>query len=417
MILVFSEKSTSRLNYVLKFAFNDKGKEYKIINDPEDFENQDGIKLNYSNLQLTANYTIEPSSLLFEEDINPSYKLEKEADGLSLNKQSDELSIVFYILSRYEEYVNPKKDEIGRFCAKDSDLYQLDLIENPLCDQLIKELWYRLGVDYQEVLKRFECVPSFDIDVAWAYKGRPIWRTLGSMIVHGGEGRLKVLMNRQKDPYDTYSEIITYAAQLDRIICFALLSDYAPKDKNINWKNFEYQSLLRGLNSSGGMGIHPGFNSFLNVKKQREEIGRLEHIVGHEVVKSRFHYLRFQIPESYDILLQNGIKKDYSMGFDDHVGFRAGTSFPFNFFQLKENKETDLIIFPFTYMDSTLKDRMKVNPSGAIEKVDKLIEKVAAVGGLFMCIWHNHTINNRGEWEGWKKVLDHTVNQSIKRYR
>jgi len=417
MVLVFAQQATNRLSYVLDFAFKDKGVDYKIIHDQIEFANQSATKLNYSSLDLDADYQVEPSGVLFEEEIDPNLKLERGKDGLEIRGTADELSVVFYLLSRYEEYVNPNKDEFGRFSAKESQLYQFGLIDRPICDELIMELWQRIGLDYQEVLKRFECVPSFDIDVAWAYKGRPLWRTLGSIVKHGGEGRLKVLLNRQKDPYDTYSDIITYAAKVDRIICFALLSDYGPKDKNINWKNFDYQSLLRGLNSSGGMGIHPGFNSFMNAKKQKEEIERLEEIVGHEVVKSRFHYLRFQLPESYDILLENGIKKEYSMGYDDHVGFRAGTSFPFKYFQLHKNQQAELLIFPFTYMDSTLKDQMKVKPDQAIELVTEMVDKVAQVGGLLMCIWHNHTINDKGEWEGWKKVLDETVSQALKHYK
>lgn len=417
MITVFAQHHSSRLQFVLDFAFKDKGEEYQLCSSSEEFNQSKQFKLNYSELELDADYHISPSGVLEESTIDSELRLEAEEGVLMLRGASDELSIIFYLLSRYEEYVKTEKDEHGRFAATNADLKKLGLLKRPVCDELVMELWQRLGLDYSEVLKRFECVPSFDIDVAWAYKGRPLWRTLGGMVKNVGDGRLRVLLNREKDPYDTYSDIITYSALVDRIICFALLSDYGPKDKNIPWDNFEYQSLLRGLNSSGGMGIHPGYNSFLKAGKQKIETERLEEIVGHEVVKSRFHYLRFQLPESYEILIENGIKKDYSMGFADDIGFRAGTSFPFNFYNLNKESITDLLVFPFVYMDSSLKDQLKLTPQQASQEVKQLIQNVSKAGGLFMCIWHNHSINNQGEWKGWKSVLDDTVKTSLELYK
>jgi hypothetical protein len=250
--------------------------------------------------------------------------------------------------------------------------------------------------------------------VAWAFKGRPLWRTLGAMLKKRGDGRLKVLMNRAKDPYDTYSEIVHISTKVDRIICFSLLSDYGKFDKNISWKNQEYQSLIRSLNSHGGMGIHPGYNSFLKKEVQLKETKRLEKIVGHGITKNRFHFLRFDLPISYRILIENGIKKDYSMGYADNIGFRAGTSFPYFHFDLAKNESSELLVFPFAYMDSALKDYLKLNLEQSKEKVKQLIEEVADVGGLFMCVWHNSSITNKGEWEDWKDILDFTITHANK---
>ena len=117
--------------------------------------------------------------------------------------------------------------------------------------------------------------------------------------------------------------------------------------------------------------------------------------------------------KSYDLLIQNGIKKDYSMGYSDRSGFRAGTSFPFYYFNLKKNKAEDLLIFPFAYMDSALKDKMNLSSEEALKHVEQIIDKTAKVGGLFMCIWHNSSVTDKGEWKGWRDVLDRTVDHSL----
>ena len=223
--------------------------------------------------------------------------------------------------------------------------------------------------------------------------------------------RWAILRNKEHDPYDTYSTIHEIAARVERIICFALLGDWSKYDKNIHWKNEHLGSLLRGLNAAGGMGIHPSYQSHLDRERINMEKERLEQIVGHSIRKSRQHFLRLRIPESYKMLLGADLNRDYSMGFADNIGFRAGTSFPYQWFDLDANTKTDLLIFPFAYMDSALKDYLNLNPLEARLEVEELIDNVEDVGGLFMFIWHNHSINDLDEWKGWKMLLDFTMDK------
>ncbi|MEO9531897.1 MAG: polysaccharide deacetylase family protein [Crocinitomicaceae bacterium] len=414
MIAIYAATKSDRLIHTLSFFFTEKEEEFELYTDLDAFKKTEGLKLNYSNEIIEGVFQIQPSALLFEDGINQELRLSKKEDLFFIGDVYDPLATAFFLISRYEEYQKHEKDQHGRYRSISSQQFKLGVLGKPVADIMVKKLWEDLGLNYQAVLDKFECVPSFDIDVAWAYKGRPLWRTLGSVAKGMGDGRLKVLLNRKKDPYDTYSEIVHISTKLNRIICFSLLSDYGKYDKNISWKNQEYQSLIRGLNSSGGMGIHPGYNSFLKADVQLKETKRLEQIVGHEITKNRFHFLRYEIPKSYQILLENGIKKDYSMGYADNVGFRAGTSFPYYHFDLAKNESSNLLVFPFAYMDSALKDYLKLDISKAQEKVKNLIDEVANVGGLFMCVWHNSSITDSGEWEGWKSILDFTVDYTNK---
>lgn len=409
MIAFYSNIKSPRLDYCLNFFFQSKDIDFTTFQDENAWKDAEGTKLNYSENVFDFSVNIKPSGLLSETGINPQLKLEKRGEDLYLNDLSDPFSIVFYLLSRYEEYQPHKKDIHGRFNADQSQQKELGILRRPIADELVKSLWADLGMSYESELSKFECVPSFDIDVAWAYKGRPLWRTLGGFLKGDVFNRIKVLLKRKKDPYDTYSEIVNISTKVDRIICFTLLSDWSKFDKNIHWKNTDYQSLIRGLNANGGMGIHPGYETHLKSEKVKIEQGRLAEIVGHEVTKSRFHFLRYELPTSYEVLMENGILKDYSMGFADDIGFRAGTSVPFQFFNLNSNEKTDLLVFPFAYMDSSLKDYLKKTPEESIHIIDDLAKSIANVGGLFMCVWHNSSITDTGEWDGWKKVLDHTL--------
>lgn len=409
MIQIFAEHPTNRLKFVLDFCFKEKGQDYILIHQHEDWDPGDDTALSYSNQQMDCDYAIEPLGLLNESDIDPFLKLEKYGEKLTLRGDSDPLSVIFYILSRYEEYQEHQADQHGRFLSTSSAQFELNVLHSPICDIIVRKLWQKLGLDYQPVKEKFEFVPSFDIDVAWAFKHRPLWRRIGALKNGQFLQRLGVLLFGEKDPYDTYNKIVEISARVDRIICFAPLSDYGPYDKNISHKNEHYRSLIRGLNADGGMGLHPGYQAHLNEDILQEEKARIEEILGREMVKSRFHFLRLDVPSSYPLMIKIGFKKDYSMGYADQVGFRAGTSFPFYYFNLNTNETTDYLIFPFAYLDNAFKDYLKLDVDSAILQMKDLVNEVKEVGGVFMCIWHNHSINDQGEWKGWYKLLEETI--------
>lgn len=409
MVHVFAKKNTSRLRYVLDFCFKDKGMDYTLITDPLKWKGSEGFCINYSDDEMVANKKIVPTEILFETGWEKSYAITFNKEW-ELNGVADTLGIIFHLLTRYKEYSNSEWDTHGRFLSKNHELASDRRYRVPVADKLVKEIWEELNLDYSIIQNRFELVPSFDIDVAWAYKHRKPWRQLGAMARGKKIGeRIKVLLGKERDPFDTYTEIHLISAAVKRVICFALLGDRGKYDKNIHHTNFALGSTIRGLNAQGGMGIHPSYNSYGNVECIIKERKRLEEIVGHEVVKSRQHFLKLRIPETYETLLKAGITREYSMGFFDDLGFRAGTSFPFYFYNLNSEKKENLLIFPFVYMDGTLRQYMKLSPEDSLPLIEESMNHVKEVGGVYMPIWHNSSINDLGEWKGWKLVLDKTV--------
>lgn len=410
MISVFTDHISNRLQYVLDFCFTQRGFDYQLVTNKSDWLKVKSLRLNYSHEPLPCDYHITPHGLLFETSIRPDIQVSVKNDRVVMDDIPDDLALIFRFLSRYEEYLPHERDEHDRYKAANSELVKNELHRKPVADQLNRGIWEKLGLDYGLVEKGFECVPSFDIDVAWAYKNRKFMRSVGSALTKGNlVDRVKVSIGKKQDPYDTYNYIMEISARVKRIICFALLGNYSKYNKNIHWRNDAYGSLIRGLNAAGGMGLHPSYEAHLNSDILGEEIKRLEEIVGHEIVKSRQHFLRLRIPDSYELLIQQGIQRDFTMGYADEVGFRAGTSFPFYFFNLRTNQATNLLVFPFAYMDGVLKDRMKLTPQESMVLVESLAMAVKSVGGVLMFIWHNSSINDLDEWAGWKQVLEHTM--------
>ncbi|MFZ9586930.1 MAG: hypothetical protein ACO29U_04960, partial [Crocinitomicaceae bacterium] len=137
---------------------------------------------------------------------------------------------------------------------------------------------------------------------------------------------------------------------------------------------------------------------------------RLNLITQKPVTKNRQHFLVLNLPTTYQSLIHQNITDDYSMGYADIAGFRAGTARSFPWFDLEKNDITNLIIHPFSYMDGTLKEYLNLEPHEAKLKIAELFKEVCLHGGQFSYIWHNETIGDYAHWNGWKDVFTYTFN-------
>jgi len=195
-------------------------------------------------------------------------------------------------------------------------------------------------------------------------------------------------------------------SEKNTVTCFFLLGDWGKYDKNINWKHKNLKQLIFDLKQSCSIGIHPSYGSYLNTEKVKMELNRLYTIGNTSTTKSRQHFLKLDVPQSYQLLESIGITDDYSMGFADAYGFRAGTSFSYPFFDLHSNTITKLMIHPITYMDGTLNQYLGLSTDESIKVIQCLKTEVENVGGTFCPLWHNETIGEVGIWEGWRKVFE-----------
>lgn len=128
--------------------------------------------------------------------------------------------------------------------------------------------------------------------------------------------RFKVLSGKKMDPFDTFDYQIELQKELNlHPLYFILCGNYDVNDKNISIKNSEFQDLIKRLGDYANIGIHPSFSSYLDNKRLREEIRRLSNILNREITMSRQHFLRLNMPVSYQKLIELDITDDYTMGY------------------------------------------------------------------------------------------------------
>lgn len=419
-MLIYCEHTNSRIDYAVKTFCSLAGiKEIKLTDSESDFTNANGLKLNYSSKDLTGDFQIIPNGLLFEKEIkSQEMKMEKWEETFCFFKTSDGklpfdiFAASFWLLSRYEEYLPFEADAHSRYSGKISFLFKNNLLLQPLIDQWGKKFCeiLKIQIEKKTVVKTL----TIDVDNAFAFAHKGFIRGMkgsAANIVKGDLGafsdRIKVNRGKMKDPFDTYDYILE-KSQENKVDLkfFFLLGDSGKLDTNLSHQTKELREKIKYISQFAECGIHPSYQSFLQKNIVQEEVNRLENIIGKKVSISRQHFLRMKLPGSYKILIDCGITEDHTMGFADEPGYRAGTSQPFYWYDLSNEKETQLRIFPFVMMDATLKNYLKLSPENSISYSQKIYDSLKNTGGNFTLLWHNESVNDYWKWNGWQSVFE-----------
>lgn len=434
MLLIYSPISTPRLKYAFELIFKDiLGLEYEITNEEPAFKNYTGAKLSYGKQPLGDELFFCASYLLFEKGI-----LEKEIKVFDWKGTKaffetpgkhlfpfDPFAAAFYLVTRYEEYLPHIRDHYERFLAKESLAYKNNFLDKPVVNIWTKEIKEALAEKYPKLVfpeRSFKFISTIDIDNAYAYLEKGFMRSVGAYarsLFHLDfkeiKERTKVLLRLQKDPYDTYG----YQLELNKIygfksIYFFLVGDYGENDKNISITSRKFQALIKSIADYAEVGIHPSYGSNKDPERIKRELSRLTKVLKRDVIKSRQHFLKLLLPGTYRRLIDLDINEDYTMGYASDIGFRASICTPFYFYDLDMEVATDLKVFSFAVMDSSLKYYLKLQPEQAMEHIKPLVEEIKKVNGTFISLWHNESLGYSNNWKGWKFVYEELIKEALK---
>ncbi|MDD3876584.1 MAG: polysaccharide deacetylase family protein [Bacteroidales bacterium] len=427
MILIYVPHKNPRIEYVVKHIFSDMA---EITNNKDYYLNSDKKKINYSHSKIDPQeFFIQPAcNLLFENSIKEQevkcglYKNTTILFPTSLSSDFsfDIFASVFFILSRYEEYLPFVKDMHGRFKPESSLAFQKKILHLPIVDIWILHFSEKLTEKFGfKVINdsEFTYLPTIDVDIAFAYKSKGIYRSifgylrsLSQLNFNDFISRAAITSGIKHDPYDSFDYILeTHARYNLPTIFFIHVGDYSYFDKNATFKDTKFRELVRHLADYAEIGIHPSYVSADKPEKLSIEIERLSDIIRKDISKSRQHFLRLNLPQTYRHLCMNDIKEDFTMGYASNTGFRAGTCKPFYFFDLDKNESSCLKINPLSVMEGTLNDYLKKTPEEASEIINKQIEHVKNVNGLFVSLFHNESLSETNQWIGWRNVYENMI--------
>jgi hypothetical protein len=433
-LLVFSHSITPRLQYIIDFLSQYYGLQFKLISDEERFvKATDSCKINYSYHRLDPNEIfIHSHALLFESFVRQvkvecfdknGYKVFFKAEG---DFGFDLFVAIFYLITRYEEYLPHQKDLYGRYAHENSIAFKENFLHLPLINiwlEDFKQLLFSKDPSLKIQNSNFSFLPTYDIDIAWSFRNKGFKRNFGGILQLFFKGKFKKMLHRitvikgkRPDPFDSYEwmELLHTQFKLHPIYFFLVAKETGKYDKNIDIANPEYQQLVQSLSSKYAIGLHPSWASGDIPSLLTKEKATLEQITNQAITSSRQHYIRFDLPSTYRKLLALGLTNDYSMGYGSINGFRASIAASYYWYDLKNEEKTKLLIHPFCFMDANSNYEQKLSPEAALEELMKYYNVVKSVNGTIITIWHNNFLGTAEEFEGWKEVYEKFVSAIVK---
>jgi peptidoglycan/xylan/chitin deacetylase (PgdA/CDA1 family) len=306
-------------------------------------------------------------------------------------QQEKELAELF---SKQEEY-NPKTlDKHGRFTYLNSrDSFPLE----PSVSQYLAEKGYLFN--YPGNAKFAVCL-THDVDdiyPPWSHIARSSLCSALRLNVGQILDQISWKFGRcQSSPYRNFQKIMDIEKQYDATSTFYFLAtDIDPI--RYRYAIEDLKGELQNITKRGwDIGLHTGYYSYNNLKDVISEKTRLERVLGREIIGCRNHYLRFKVPETWEILSDAGFKYDSTLGYSDRNGFRNGMCHPFQPINLLTQKPINILEFPLNLMDTIYADHQGLNL-----KIDKIFESIKSMidatercQGVMTILWHNSTFGN-----------------------
>ncbi|WP_431159224.1 polysaccharide deacetylase family protein [Winogradskyella poriferorum] len=424
MLLVYTHKITPRLKYTFKHICKRILQlDVKFTSKVEDFIAHDSLKMSYTKQPLSNELFIRSHSLLFESglsDLSINVQTWEDTKGFFATGERSDLpydifAASFYLLSRYEEYLPHVKDEFGRFMAKESLGYVHRFLNQPVVDiwaYKLRDLLLKKFPNFKFKEREYNVIPVIDVPMAYYFRQKGLLRTIGGTLSDIGRFKLRqlyqrysVLMGFQRDPYDTFKWIITKQKQFKhKFMVVFLLGNYSTYDKSINVNKKEFVSLIKSVADYCRVGLKASYFALEDITILKKEKQKIESITNRELEAVRHSFSKLNLPKSYRNLIELEIHQDYTMGYVDTLGFRAGTCTPFQFYDLDYEVQTPLQINPYQCMDfALLKYQSQLDKT---EHLQKLIDEIKAVQGTFTPIFHNYTFSDSERWDGFKSLFN-----------
>ncbi len=412
-VLIYIQSLNPRVSYIFRHICKRMlGLTIVFTSKIEKFIAHDGPKFSYLNQPLGKELYFQSVHLLFErgieacdiqvmpwEDTQCFFKVNHPDAALPF----DIFAASFYLLTRYEEYLPSVTDTLGRFQATESIAYQNQFLEDPVVDIWVAKFKTVLRNRYPEIQyekQHFKICPIVMVSQTYAYAQKGMLRSIGGTVrdlskfeFRKGIERIKVLLGIQKDPYDIFDFLIQLQQHKKRkAIVFFGLGGYTNYEKNIHSANPQHIRAIKHIADYILVGLKISYDAITTLSECKKEKKRLEHIIHRTLKYASCSFFKIKLPAAYRNFVELEIEKDYSMGYSNHDGFRAGTCTPFLFYDLDYEVQTPLKVHSFCHAYTRSNELSQQKESE--EKMKRTLQKVKAVNGLYIIVFTNAVLSD-----------------------
>ncbi|MFV8224962.1 polysaccharide deacetylase family protein, partial [Christiangramia aquimixticola] len=369
MLLIYTQKITPRITYVFKHICTHLlGISIKFTSKIEEFIAHDGAKLSYGKQALGNEFFIQMADLLLEQGFSEiDIKVQPWDDTICFFPLSegsdlpfDIFSASFYLLSRYEEYLPHVKDEYGRFPAAESLGYQESFLHKPVVDiwaYKFRKILLERFPNFEHGEREYKTGTIIAAEHTFMFKNKGFLRSLIGLLsdlfqLNLGKvlDRLQVWIRVKQDPHDTFEDLIQLIKKHKLYMLFMFqLSDFSKYDRNISHNRIPHRAVIKSVADYAKVGLLLGYYAMDDIKDLRKEKLRMEDVIHSSVEHAMNHKYNLRLPDQYNNLIELEINNDHSMGYPDVIGFRAGTSSPFLFYDINMEVTTPLKVHPYAF--------------------------------------------------------------------
>ncbi len=328
----------------------------------------------------------------------------------------DIIASSFFLLSRWEEYVKKVRDEFDRFPGESSYLQIHDLHYRPLVNEYAEFLWnvfISLGCKQERIDHQFEIIPTHDVDNLQRFGSffSTMKTVAGDLIIRKNPVTMfrsireafRTMTGKQKDPYDSFEKLMTLSdAHKLKSAFYFIPGEKGESDFRYKMSDPFVQKRLELIKRDGHIvGYHASLNTHRDSVQFEKELKRLK-LAGFDVKEGRQHYLLFQVPYTWNIWNDAGLKRDLTMTYENDGGFRCGIAREFPVFDILSRKMLSLYERPTIVMERGLWRKHR-NPKAFANEFLRLKNIVKKYRGQFTFLWHQDNFE-RFEWKNYVSV-------------
>ncbi len=326
----------------------------------------------------------------------------------------DNLSTAFYLINSLQEHreIEPSDDnydKFGRFkynksiqnkfnCIEDNVVqkcFDQFCSENPVIMPFVKNANPSRVFLTHDIDKIYG---SFTEDGLWAFKRGRI------------DVILKLILNEilLRPDWKNIDKLAKIESEHDLKSCFFWLATKKVGANKVINADYNIKKEQRLTTIAGINGLHKSCYSY----SLNEELEKLPFQTSY----NRYHYLKIDLPNTWNEIESSKIQLDTSLGFAERYGFRNSYGLPFRPYDLKHQQSHNFLEVPLNVMDTTFMIYMKI-PSGKTSySIIDFIEK-NKTNCVLSILWHNNYFTNYkfgGYLNEYKKILLYLIEANIK---
>ena len=183
---------------------------------------------------------------------------------------------------------------------------------------------------------------------------------------------------------------------------FFLYTKASYYDRGISFLDARFQAKIKETADYFQVSLLASFSAKLKGKNLRDEREKLNQLIHREVNTIRYAWGVSTVGETYQSLIAQEIKDDFSLSYPNLIGYRASTSIPFLFYDLNNEITTSLTVYPVVANEQSLR---RLSPIDAIKKLRQLYTEIPMVSGVHCFALTNKIIENSVANKGYRSAF------------